>query len=29
MDRMDRLFWLSYWLALGLLLAVLAACGGT
>ena len=25
---MDRLFWLSYWLCLGLLLAVLAACGG-
>lgn len=25
---MDRLFWVSYWLCLGLLFAVLAACGG-
>jgi len=25
---MDRFFWLAYWLCLGLLFAVLAACGG-
>jgi len=28
MERIDGLFWFSYWLALALLLAVLAACGG-